>query len=96
MYICCAERLEQYFAVNEIQEDTKKVAVLLCVMGEKLYELVHNLLTPPKPASKKYQKIVDAMTGHLQSKPLIIAEHFKFHKRNQASLKTVYQYLAEL
>ena len=91
-----AERLEQYFGANGIQEDTKKVAVLLCVMGEKPYELVHNLLVPAKPASKKYQQIVDVMTEHLQPKPLIIAEHFKYHKRNQGSSKTVSQYLAEL
>ena len=91
-----AERLEQYFIANGIQEDPKKVAVLLCVMGEKPYELVHNLLAPAKPASKKYQEIVDAMTEYLQPKPLVIAERFKFHKRNQASTETVTQYLAEL
>ena len=65
-------------------------------MGEKLYELVHNLFAPTKPSSKKYQEIVDAMTEHLQLKPLIIAKRFKFHKRNQGSLETVSQYLAEL
>ena len=91
-----AERLEQYFVANGIQEDAKKVAVLLCVMGEKSYELVHNLLAPAKPSSKKYQEIVDALTEHLQPKTLIIAERFKFHKRNQASTETVSQYLAEL
>ena len=64
-------------------------------MGEKPYELVHNL-APAKPSSKKYQEIVDALTEHLQPKPLIIAERFKFHKRNQASTEKVSQYLAEL
>ena len=91
-----SERLEQYFVANGIQEDTKKVAVLLCMMGEKPYELVHNLLAPAKLSSKKYQKIVDAMTEHLQPKPHIIAKHFKFYKRNQGSSETVSQYLAEL
>ena len=36
------------------------------------------------------------MTEHLQPKPLIIAECFKFHKRNQGSSETVTQCLAEL
>ena len=49
-----AERLEQYFVANGIQDDTNKVAVLLCVMGEKQYELAHNLLAPAKPTSKNY------------------------------------------
>ena len=39
---------------------------------------------------------MNAMNEHLQPKPLIIAEHFKFHKRNQGSLETVSQYQAEL
>ena len=39
---------------------------------------------------------MDAMTKHLQPKLLIIAERFKFHKRNQASTETVSEYLAEL
>jgi len=34
-------------------------------MGEKPYELVHNLLAPAKPSSKKYQEIVDTMTEYL-------------------------------
>ena len=36
------------------------------------------------------------MTEKLQLKALIIAECFKFHMRNQGSLETVSQYLAEL
>jgi len=60
-------------------------------MGEKPYELVHNLLAPAKPLSKKYQEIVDVMTEYLQPKPSVIAEHFKFHKRNQSSTETVSQ-----
>jgi len=48
------EQLERYFVANGIQEDAKKVAVILCVMGEKPYELVHNLLASAKPPSKKY------------------------------------------
>ena len=70
-----AEQLEQYFVANGTQEDTKQAPTLVCVMGEKPYKLVHNLLAPAKMASKKYKEIVDAMTKYLQSKPLIIAEH---------------------
>ena len=68
---------------------TPKVAVLLCVMGEKPYEPVHILLAPVKLASKKYQEIVDAMTELLQLKPLIIAKCFMFHKRNKGSSEIV-------
>ena len=32
------------------------------------------------------KEIPDAITEHLQLKPLIITEHIKFHKRNQATV----------
>ena len=57
------EQLEQYFVANGTQEDTKQAAALVCVMGEKPYKLVHNLLSTAKVASKKYQEIMDAMTN---------------------------------
>ena len=62
-------------------------------MGVKLYKLVHNLITPAKPATKKCLEIIDTMIEHLQLKSLITIECFKFYKR---SSETVFQYLAEL
>lgn len=36
------ERLEQYFAANEITDNSKKRAVLLSVCGAKTYKLIRN------------------------------------------------------
>ena len=36
------------------------------------------------------------LKDHLSPKPLIIAERFRFHKRNQREGETVTQYIAEL
>ena len=43
------ERLEQYFAANEITDNNKKRAVLLSVCGAKTYKLIRNLVNPRKP-----------------------------------------------
>ena len=40
------ERLEQYFAANDITTGAKKVAVLLTVVGPEAYGLIRDLLTP--------------------------------------------------
>lgn len=45
------EWLEQYFAVNDIMSATKKVVVLLLVVGQKTYRLIHDLLRSSKEAS---------------------------------------------
>ena len=90
------ERLEQFFIANKITEAEQKVAVLLTVIGSKAYSLLRNLLAPAKPADKDFDEIVQVLQNHLSPKPLIIAERFKFHRRNQGENESVAQYLAEL
>ena len=75
-------RLEQFFVANDIAEG-KRRAVLLTVIGTKAYTLLRNILAPEKPATKDYSQLVEAMRSHLDPKPIVIAERFKFHQRNQ-------------
>ena len=91
-----SERLEHYFVANTITEDKKKVAILVTVIGGKAYALLQNVLAPAKPADKSFDSLVKIMKDHLKPKPLVIAEKFKFHRRNQREGETVGQYLAEL
>ena len=90
-----SERLEQFFVANDIA-DGKKVAVLLTVIGTKAYTLLRNIIAPDKPTSKEYGALVEALRAHLDLKPIVIAEHFKFHQRNQREGESVAQYIAEL
>jgi len=77
--------------------DRKKVAVLLTVIGTKAYtQLLRNIMAPEKPVTKEYDVIVEALQAHLDPKPIIIAERFKFHRRNQRDGESVAQYIAEL
>lgn len=92
MYI---ERLEQYFTVNDIANE-KQVPALLSAMGGKAYSLLRSLTAPEKPASKSFAEIVQIMQTHLSPKPLLIAERFRFHKRNQNEGESIASYVAEL
>lgn len=89
------ERLEQYFEVNSIAED-KKVPALLTLLGGKTYTLLRNLTAPQKPKEKDYATLVDLLRNHLTPKPIVIAERFRFHKRNQHEGESVNTYMAEL
>ena len=86
------------FVANSKVDRAKKVTVFLTVLGGKAYALLENLLAPTctKPTDKVYGDLVKAMKDHLKPKPLIIAERFKFHHRNQREGETVAQYLVEL
>ena len=90
------ERLGQFFVANDVKDDAKKVAVFLTVIGSKAYDLLHSLLAPEVPSSKKYEELVAVLGEHLNPKPLVIAERFKFHHRNQKEGETVAQYMAAL
>ncbi|KAL4009353.1 hypothetical protein ACER0C_003205 [Sarotherodon galilaeus] len=89
------ERVEQYCLANKV-EDERKVAVLLSVMGAKTYNLLRSLITPAKPADKSFKEITEVLQKHFQPKPLVIAERFRFHKRNQLKNESTSEYIAEL
>ncbi|CAI5682743.1 unnamed protein product [Oreochromis niloticus] len=89
------ERFEHYILANDIQPD-KRVPVLLSVMGPKTYGLLRNLVAPSKPGTMQYDNIVGVLQAHFAPKPLVIAERFRFHKRNQGEEETVAQYVAVL
>ena len=89
------ERLQQYFQANGLEED-KKRAVFLTVIGAQTYSLLSSLVAPDKPSTKTYEDLTTVLKNHLKPKTLVIAERFKFHKRNQGENESVAAYMAEL
>uniref|UniRef100_A0AAZ3P2I5 Tick transposon n=1 Tax=Oncorhynchus tshawytscha TaxID=74940 RepID=A0AAZ3P2I5_ONCTS len=64
-------------------------------MGGKTFNLLRSLVTPEKPGDKSYDEIVATLKGH-SPKPLVIAERFRFHKRNQEEGESISQFVAVL
>ncbi|XP_073672002.1 uncharacterized protein [Paramisgurnus dabryanus] len=89
------ERFEHFVQANDIS-DEKRVSVFLSVMGASTYGLLHSLIAPVKPGTMKYDEIVQALQAHFTPRPIVIAERFKFHKRNQAEGESIAQYVAVL
>ena len=91
-----AERMEEYLLANGVEDNRKKVAVLLSTVGDATYDLLRDLCSPDKPNTKSFDELVTLLTNHLQPKPTVIAERYKFYQRNQLSGETVTVYIAEL
>ncbi|KAM3956741.1 uncharacterized protein ACR2FA_009314 [Aphomia sociella] len=89
------ERLEQYFVVNKIADELK-VPTFITVIGLECYELLVDLCTPDKPAKKTFEQLTSILEKHLQPKPSILAERYKFRQRKQGSSETVSDYVAVL
>ena len=89
------ERVQLFFQANGIDEE-KQVPVLLTDIGGKTYALLRNLLAPQKPSEKSFEELSAILREHFEPKPVVIAERFHFHRRNQAVGESVAEYLAEL
>ena len=89
------ERLQQYFAANDVDSAEKQRAIFLSACGAHTYQLLKNLLAPEKPTEKSFGELVELMKNHLQSRPLIV-ERFTFHSRNRKDGESVAVYVAEL
>lgn len=89
------ERFGYFVEANEIAEE-KVVPTFLSVIGSKTFNLLRNLLQPDKPGSKTYREIVETLNGHFSPKPLVIAERFRFHRRNQEEGESVTMFVAAL
>lgn len=53
-------------------------------------------MQPEKPGSKTYLNIVTPLAACLSPKPLVIAERFRFHKRNQEEGELMAVFVATL
>ena len=90
------ERLEQYFAANEIKDGAKRRAILLSVCGCKTYGLIRDLLQPQKPGDADLKVIYETLENHFSLKPSVIVERFKFHSRSRLEGENVARFVAGL
>ena len=89
------ERTTVYFTANSIAED-KQVSVLLSVVGAQTYALLRRLTAPALPSTKSLEELTTLLQAHFEPTPLVIAERFHFHRRNQASGESIADYVAKL
>ena len=71
----------------------KKLAALLSLMGPKTYGLLRTLTKPDLPSTETYQEVCELLTRQLSPKPLLIAERFRFHKRDRIPGESVSQFM---
>ncbi|XP_037876915.1 uncharacterized protein K02A2.6-like [Bombyx mori] len=88
------DRLEMYFLVNKVTDDLK-LPTLISVMGEEAYDLLSTLASPSKPSQLTYANAVAMLAAHLQPKPSILAERYKFRQRRQLN-ESIADYVTEL
>lgn len=89
------EQYEEYVAVNNIPGD-KSVSLFLTLIGQEGYKLLRNLCVPHKPKDKPLEELVTLVKNHVNPKPNIISERFKFKNRKQLPEENIGAFLASL
>ncbi|XP_060063527.1 uncharacterized protein K02A2.6-like [Ylistrum balloti] len=77
-------------------KDEKQVPALLSLIGGRTYNVLRDLTATDRPATKTFNELVAILKNHLSPKPLLIAERFRFHKRDQKEGESVRDYVAQL
>ena len=95
-WISYIERLECYFAANDVTQAGKRRAILLTCCGAATYGLIRSLAAPNKPTDVSYQELVDLVHNHLNATPSLIVQRFKFNSRTQQPGESIASYVAEI
>ena len=71
------ERAELYFTANAVEENSR-VPIFLSMVGARTYQLLRDLLAPPKPQDKSLADLYSCLFEHYEPTPITIAERFVF------------------
>lgn len=89
-------RLQQFFVLSDIKDDIKKIAALTTLGGGELYKVIVSLIAPKKEKDYKYEELIELLQIHFAPKKNIIAESYKFYKRDQLQSESIAEYIIEL
>ena len=89
------ERFELFLSANDITDVVKKRSVFLSTVGPQTYKLIRSLANN-KPLDMTFEQLCKLLSGHLQPRPNVIAQRYKFFKRDRLQNETVTEYLAAL
>ena len=90
------ERLEQYFAANDVADADKKHAILLSYCGAPTYRLIRTLLAPVKPTTKSFAELTKLVADHYTPPPSMIVQRFQFNSRSQKEGESIAEFVADL
>lgn len=90
-----SERLEHYFTANDVDED-HQVPAFLALVGAKTYALAKNLCSPQLPKDLTLEALLQKLSDHLDPKPSVITQRFRFHKRDQRTGENISDFVADL
>ena len=97
-WLSYTERLQQYFAANDMRNTEKQRAIFLSTAGASTYKLIKSLLAPSKLAGRSFDELVKLVRDHHQPPPSESVQRYMFniYTRVRKQEETIALYVAEL
>ncbi len=93
------ERLEYFFKANGIvgaDNEDRRRATFLTMVGPAAYKLLRSLLTPTTPDEKTFEQLTAILTNHYSPPPSEVIQRYRFNSRTRAVGESVAVYIVEL
>lgn len=90
------EQVDNYFELNKLDDDERKVRLLINLIGPVASGKVIKSFKPDKYNTKTYKEVIDQCKKLFIGERNPIVEHFKFNERNQKEGETIDDFAIEL
>ena len=94
------ERFELYCLANAVpigyEHVARRKAIFLTSVGASTYSLLRTSVRPRQPQDLELDDIIQQPRNHDEPKKIVIAERFRYYKRQQKEGETVTVFLSEL
>lgn len=91
-----SERLNHFLTLNGVTDNMKKIGILASFCGADLYKTLRSLIQPNKVEEKKFEELIALLKKHFKPTRNIVAESFRFYKRDQKQGESIGEYVIEL
>uniref|UniRef100_A0A1B0DMF7 Retrotransposon gag domain-containing protein n=1 Tax=Phlebotomus papatasi TaxID=29031 RepID=A0A1B0DMF7_PHLPP len=95
-FVICIERLEKIFLINQVESEQLKHGYLVGFIGQEAYKVLKSTLHLHTVDSRTYEQSVEVLKAKYAPKKSVIAERFKFYKREQENGESIRDYVVEL
>lgn len=87
-WIVFCEQLEQYFEINNINNE-KKAAVLLTSLAGNVYKILQILCHPEQPKTKTFDELIELLSKQFVVRKTLYCERVAFYSANQGKYESV-------
>lgn len=89
------ERLEQFFELNDVNDDKKK-AILITTSNSEVYKILRDVCHPVLPKDKTFDELIELLNKQYVVKTSVFRERFNFYNAKQMKDESIANWFARI